>query len=338
MKKTSENLSFSFILGFERSGTTLLSQLINAHPNAISPPENLLLLQFYHQYKNKTNWTKNDIDYIVDNILWEGMKSMHLWGIDKTSLKSVLYPLTPNTSYPAVVKKIYTQFLVAKQKKDLKVIVDKNNPFTYHYEKLQNLFPNAKFIFLVRDYRGVFLSRKSKKVFYKSQDPYISGVMWKTINEKIFNTLENKLIVRYEDLVENTERELTKICQYLNISYDSAMLDYQGNLNAMLEKSQNEQTLKMMKFIGASLFKPIDKTLINKWEIELSEDEIKTLDTVCQPFANKLGYTSQYELSNFKLKKPFLNSIHFNFIFKPLMKYQFSSIFTTGLLKRFIHK
>ena len=338
MKNASENLSFNFILGFERSGTTLLSQLINAHPNAISPPENLLILQFYHKFKNKTSWAKNDIDYLVDNILWEGMKSMNLWGVDKKSLKSALYPLMPNTTYPSIVKKIYTQFIVAKQKKDLRVIVDKNNPFTYHYEKLQKLFPDAKFIFLVRDYRGVFLSRKSKKVFYKSQNPYVSGIMWKTINEKIFYKLENKLIVRYEDLIANTEKELTKICAYLNIPFDNSMLDYQENLNAMLEKSQNEQTLKMMKFIGASLFKPIDKTLINNWEHKLSENEIKTLDAICQPFAKKLGYTSKYELSNFKLKKPILNSLHFNYIFKPLMKYQFSSIFTTGLLKRFIHK
>ena len=338
MKIDSPQLQVHFLLGFERSGTTLLSQLLNAHSQAISPPENLFLLQFYDRFKDKKQWQKLDIDFLVEHILWQGMKSMHLWNVDKEMLKTALYPLLPNTDYPTIVRTIYAQFVLAKEKADLKIVIDKNNPFAYHFEKLQVIFPDAKFIFLVRDYRGVFLSRKQKKVFYKSQDPYISGMMWKMINQKIFENLTQKIVVRYEDLVEKPERVLTMICNYLSIPYESAMLDYEGNLNRMMEQIDDAKTKEMMRFIGASLFKPIDKTLSLKWKDSLSKKEIKTLDAVCQPFAQHFDYETEYDLTSFAPSKSMFNQLHFQFVFKPLMKYQFSDVFSTGFLKRFIHK
>ena len=333
-----KQLKVHFLLGFERSGTTLLSQLLNAHPNAISPPENLVLLQFYSKFKDKKQWTKKDIDFLVEHILWEGMKSMHLWGVDKNQLKSALYPLLPSVDYASIMRCIYGQFMLTKEKPTLKIVVDKNNPFAYHFEKLQTVFPKAKFIFLVRDYRGVFLSRKQKKVFYKSQDPYISGLMWKMTNQKIFDNLPEKLIVRYEDLVEQPEKVLSRICDYLDISYKDSMLDYEGNLDNMMQQVDDKKTREMMRFIGASLFRPIDKKLSTKWKEKLNKNEIKTLDSVCQPFAQHFDYTTEYDLTDFSPKKSLLNQLHFQLVFKPLMKHQFSAIFSTGYLKRFIHK
>ncbi len=331
-------LPIHFLLGFERSGTTLLSQLLNAHSKVISPPENLLILQFYDHFKDKKKWREEDLDFLIEHILWEGMKSMHLWGVQPDMLKQALFPLLPDTDYPTIIRTIYSQYMLAKKKGDLKMVVDKNNPFAYHFEKLQAIFPQAKFIFLVRDYRGVFLSRKRKKVFYKSQDPYISGLMWRTINEKIYNELPEKLLVRYEDLVSQPIEVLSKICDFLQIPYEESMLHYQDNLDAMLQQVKEDGTKKMMQFIGSSLFKPIDKSLTDTWKTELSPQEIYTLDTVCQPFAQKMGYKRMELDENVVAKKNLYNLIHFHAIFQPLMKYQFSKIFTTGLLKRFIHK
>jgi len=332
-----KNLKVHFLLGFERSGTTLLSQILNAHPQVISPPENLFLLQFYNAYKNKTQWQRKDIDFLVDNILWEGMKSMHLWGVEPQHLKQALYPLLPNTNYSSIVKVIYTQFQLVKEKPDLQMIVDKNNPFAFHFDKLQSLFPKAKFIFLVRDYRGVFLSRKEKKVFYKSKDAYISGLLWKEINEKIYHNLKNKLIIKYEDLVHDPQTVLQNICTYLEIAYDEGMFDYQHNLNQLLNSNKDKQSKKMMEYIGASLFKPIDKNLADKWQHHLSEQEVEVLDGVCQPFAGNFNY-ALHSKPSYPVKKPIYDLLHYHLIFKPLMRCQFSKIFSSGLLKRFIHK
>ena len=37
---------------------------------------------------------------------------------------------------------------------------------------------------------------------------------------------ENYIEIKYEKLVEDTERELTKLCNALNLEYDSSMIEF----------------------------------------------------------------------------------------------------------------
>ncbi len=62
-----------FIVGFGRSGTTLLQELMNAHPNVIGPPEYSFIVYLYSRYGNKKHWTKADIAEFIEALLFQAI-------------------------------------------------------------------------------------------------------------------------------------------------------------------------------------------------------------------------------------------------------------------------
>ena len=59
-----------FIIGRGRSGTTLLSKLLNEHKQIHIPPESFFILNLLEKYKNKP-LKKNEIVNFVNNLFKE---------------------------------------------------------------------------------------------------------------------------------------------------------------------------------------------------------------------------------------------------------------------------
>ena len=57
-----------FIIGIGRSGTTLLSQLLNNHKEIQALPEANFLVFFLNQFQNKKQFTINDINLLFEQI------------------------------------------------------------------------------------------------------------------------------------------------------------------------------------------------------------------------------------------------------------------------------
>jgi hypothetical protein len=98
----------------------------------------------------------------------------------------------------------------------------------HEFQKLLFVWPDARFVHLIRDPRDVARSVLEKKWagnLYQAAD-------WWTKAERSWDTLVAKLTpeqyveVRYEDLVTNVEGELAKICRFIGVPYDKRMLDY----------------------------------------------------------------------------------------------------------------
>ncbi len=337
--KDFRQLKVHFIYGFERSGTTLLSQFLNAHPEIISPPENLFLLQFYPFFKTKTNWTEDDIDFFIENIHWEGLKSLSLWGINKEQLKKELCAELPEFAYADLYKKVHSLFFPVGKKNNVQITIDKNNPFAFHAEKTKEIFPESKSIILVRDYRDVYLSRKNQGVFYQSNNPEVSGLLWSKVNRKLLHTLNDYHLVKYEDLILHPEDTLLELCKYLDIEFSSQMFEYREYLDKMVKKTKTSSDEKMLKKIGSSLFKPIDRKKVNAWEGKLNKEEIETLDYICNSTASELGYITKYKTNSIKRTfRDHLKRLHYQIVFSTLITHQFSRLFNSKIFKRYVHK
>jgi hypothetical protein len=55
-----------YIIGIGRSGTTLLSKLLNQHKNCLVTLETDFVIFFYHSFKDKTIFSKNDFELIAN--------------------------------------------------------------------------------------------------------------------------------------------------------------------------------------------------------------------------------------------------------------------------------
>lgn len=286
MKKNKK--SIFFIFGSGRCGTTLLRALLVSHPEICIPGET----HFYNQYK-KLQFIKygpmRPASYLK---LVEKFPS---WGhVKNENLDWQLFRQLASNSTPSW-DSLFIAYLTAYRLSLGKQIVGEKTPGHFkNINYLANNFPESKFIHIIRDPRAVVASYL-KHTFY--QDCFGSNVAraaqkWvdaAKFHDKILNdsrSLEDRyLMLKYEDLVEDPESVIHTTLRHIDADpAQFTMAAYYGlDLDGVNRTNH------------ANIGKPISSTFNNKWKDELSPQQIAIVETICQPYLEKLGYTTHSE-------------------------------------------
>lgn len=192
-----------FLVGAERSGSTLFRLILDNHPNIACHGE---------------------FEFAFDHVADDGTEP------DVVSYKKLMesdrvfkhFQHTVNTSIS------YAQNIdfYLNNKKGAKEIIGATVHRNIH--RIVHLYPNAKFIHLVRDPRDV---ARSVKNMGWSSNPYTSTLRWWKVElewEQLKHELDESrwIEVKFESLIENTQLELEKVCSFLGEAYAEEMLDY----------------------------------------------------------------------------------------------------------------
>lgn len=292
-----------FIIGSPRSGTTVLGNILSCHNKIAEWYEPYYMWSYFIGYKENDIWYKTDL-----------------------------------TSYAK--KNIQREFAVYQRKSRKPIIVDKTPGNAFHIDLIRDVFPNAKWIHLIRDGRDVTLSikkewEKRKKMVHdkdylelfrtaigmlkrqpylkyrimavifemitnRSLDPkkYLNKSKWKgrpywgprfngweeflrSHSSIEFNAMQwlesveavnnnwtllpqkNKIEIRYEDLLKNTEETLCAIFDVLKVEIPSDFIDN-------IPKLQKNNT--------------------QKWKRELSFEERKKIYPILKSKIEELGF------------------------------------------------
>ncbi len=275
-----------FIVGRGRSGTTLLKSMLDAHPNIKVAHESQFMRILYQKYHKKTTWSKTDLESFY-NDLWLDPK-IHLWPINKEGLQKSLLAHQGTQSYAELCKVVYTHFESLYPTKDLQLIGDKNPVYSLFVDKLIQLYPEAKFIHVVRDYRAV--AEAHLRVPYEAHNIASLCYRWNLSNKKI-EALKEKhpdqfLLLKYEDLITRPKSELERICTFLNVPFEEHTLNYGQGKDSL--KAQWGGVFDWHK----NTFKPPITSKINAWESALTPTQIATAETVSHTIGEKYGYRS----------------------------------------------
>lgn len=169
------------------------------------------------------------------------------------------------------------------------VLVGDNNPvYSFYIKVLFKKFPDAKFIFLIRDVHDQFASLK--KFDFEADNPFLQGIRWRKA-AKIMQLINRGyphrcILMKYEDLVLNPEDTLTEICKFLNVEFQKEMIDFHQHFHNELPA---EQRALLDKF-HSSLQCPIHSSKINSWESQLSKREVQRLEFSVGNIIEKFGY------------------------------------------------
>jgi len=336
-----EQKKLYFIIGIGRSGTTLLTSLLNNHPQIHALPEANFWLFFLHAFKNKKEFTEADINLIFEQIeLYKLSHPILGWSFDTSATKQLALEYVrsgKNVNYQQLCILICENFKVVEyDKSQAKVILDKNPSATLYVNQISEAFPDAKFIYMVRDYRANVLSRK-QSIYMKSPHLARNAYRWLWFNKRALNfqkkNEEKVLRVRYEDLAEDPDTVLKNVCSFFGV--DSNLMLTQGNQYAELSEKpeilERHKTYFAKKY--ADLAKPVNKERINAWQSELSKKEIAALDAVCSGFASEFGYKAFTPVSfankagikitnvfNSIRTSVFMNKEYFVYYFSPAVK------------------
>ncbi len=218
-----------FILSSPRSGSTLLRVMLAGHPALSSPPE-LHLLPFKTMGEREKE--------IGISHLGKGLQRafMEFKNIDARESQQLIDNLVKEN---LSIEEVYR---LLQQLSGDRLLVDKSPTYASSRETLERaeaLFDKPKYIHLVRHPYAVIESfvrmRMDKLIGSTEANPYqLAESIWTTSNQNILDLAaeidsDRHHLVKYEELVSDPQGVMEEICEFLGISFDSAVLaPYQG--------------------------------------------------------------------------------------------------------------
>jgi hypothetical protein len=194
-----------FLVGAERSGTTLLRLMLSHHPQIAWCPE---------------------FEYSVDQISETGafpeLKDYCEWLETHRIFTDCGYQIDRTLSYPDLIRSFIEQERDRTQKPIAGATVHR------HFDRLLHIWSEARFIHIVRDPRDVAAScigmGWAGNVWAGAERWIEAEDLWDKMRSPL--SPERWIEVSYESLIENPQRVLSQICQFMGVNYDEAMLQY----------------------------------------------------------------------------------------------------------------
>ncbi|MFG6197519.1 sulfotransferase family protein [Nonomuraea sp. JJY05] len=182
-----------FLLSSVRSGSTLLRVMLNSHSQVHSPIETHfrrltvgLGTEPVRQAMDALGHTHSDIEHIV----WDRLLHREL----TRSGKPVLAEKTPSN--------------------------------VFAWRRIATCWPDARFVFLLRHPMSIVQSWHEADPDKRPMEEAVPRTLsYMTYLEEARTHLDG-LTLRYEDLVADPERELRRLCLFLGVGFEPAMLTY----------------------------------------------------------------------------------------------------------------
>ena len=214
-----------FIVGFQRSGTTLLRLMLNAHPEIAIPHDSAELWPTYARLaatKYGGLSSPDDVRRMIDDLLRE--PRIHAW---QTALpRDALLAAPLPSSFPEVMRRFHTVYARAHGKA---LWGDKNTGTLVELDRLDAEFPACRIVHLVRDGRDCALSHRD--YLYGYENVLRVALEWREqvmLCHKMGAMLPRERFyeLRYEDLLLDPGGELGRLCDFLGVAFSPLMLDY----------------------------------------------------------------------------------------------------------------
>ena len=146
---------------------------------------------------------------------------------------------------------------------------------------LKEIFPEAKFLHIIRDPRDVCLSKK--KIW--GSNLYRTAELWRLRVEigqsDGYDLGDDYMELLYENLLEDPEQTMISVCAFLCCNFITAMTE--------LSKPSED-------YGGAKGQVRIVKENKNKYLLELSPSEIKRIEEITYPVTKTIPYNFEYDI------------------------------------------
>lgn len=269
-----------FIVGCQRSGTTLLRVMLNEHPRLAIPPEAPPLFKAIRVPSPWQHvWSVEQAAQVVEEFL--AQPKMLRWELSR---EAVLRELDEKADVrlAAIIRAVY--YAYARQHGKVRW-GDKTPRNTFELPHLLHAFPEAQVIHLVRDGRDVCLSwAQVDWARYTVTGAAKQWAKWIRVASAVADLLgaSRYLEVRYEELVEHPEATLRRICAFLGEPFAPQMLDYHTKHYSAVA-GQREQFHRLLD-------RPPDASRATAWRREMPAADVRAFERAAGATLMAYGY------------------------------------------------
>jgi hypothetical protein len=259
------------ILGVRRSGTTLLRVMLDRHSQLAVPDETYFVPQLADRHLRRVE---------ADDFL-EDVRRVVDWDLPLDKLRARLRDGMPVGEAIGVVYAVY-----AKEQGKPRW-GDKTPMYMQNLRLLERLFPDARFVHLIRDGRDAALSFLAMprgvmtESWMQPRSTADFACQWRTevaaARRLGARAGERYLEVRYEEVVDDAAGVLRRVCTFAGLEYEPDMSNYAGNVDVSAKPHQQR------------LLQPPTRG-VRDWRAEMSAADVTAFEHVAGDLLRELGY------------------------------------------------
>jgi hypothetical protein len=270
---------FAFFVGTNGSGTTLHRAIFDSHPDLAIPGES----QFVAKWGGNLARYQGD-GFDTAKLLKDLSKEDRFgnWGLD-LDVVGESFAEQPPTDYPDAIRRLYHLYAASREKGRYG---DKTQANIHHLPLLADLFPEARFVHAVRDGRDVALAHTDGTKIEKV------AVSWKrrvAAGREAGKDLGPARYIesRFEELIDDTEGSVRRLCEFLDLPFDPQMLKYYERAGDIISTTAVPDRHK-------DIYLPPTKGL-KDWRRDLSDDQVARFEALAGGLLTDLGYERKFE-------------------------------------------
>ena len=290
LRRDPRHAPFPFVVGMNRSGTTLLRMMLDAHPDLTIPPETHFVPALIKASKGE--------DATPESAL-EAMKSAREWEDFEISDEEMLGALRalPALRPGPAVRAFYE---IYAERQDKPRYGEKTPTYVQNMKLIQRALPEAHFVHVIRDGRDVALS-----VLDRTVRELTAGDIARRWRKKVLKArgdapaLEHYLEIRYEDLILETEPTLRRVCDFCALDWHDDLLRYHERSADRLQEMartlpgggrSQELTVERRLATHAMTTKPPSADRVQRWRKQMSEQQRLEFEERAGDLLAELGY------------------------------------------------
>jgi Sulfotransferase family len=265
-----------FIVGNDRSGTTMLRLILDRGPDVAIPPESMFLTDFGEAFHAGV---PPDRAAALMEQVWNHPK-VRLWQLPGAPPR-VPPALGADDAGRWIAEAPFRAYAARHGKPRWG---DKTPHYVHHVDQLLRVWPGARFVVLVRDGRDVALSLR--RMPFGPNNAWAAAQWWARgirAGERAEREHPDAVLtVRYEDLARDAEREVPRICAFLGLDYAPEML--------ALERADQSKIVREQVSWFPTIFDGIHTRAVDRWRREMSPRDRRIFAALAGPELARLGY------------------------------------------------
>jgi Sulfotransferase family len=273
-----------------RSGTTLLRMMLDAHPDLTIPPETHFVPDMIKAAK---------ADGSTPESVLEAMKDHREWGDFEISDEEMLgkFRALPKLRPGPAVRSFYDIYAERQGKPRYG---EKTPTYVQKMKLIQRALPEAHFCHVIRDGRDVALS-----VLDRTVRDLTTGDVAKRWQKKVRKAQEDSprlnhyMEIRYEDLILDTEPVLRSVCEFFELDWHDELLTYHERSADRLQEmaralpgdgKAKELSVERRMKTHEMTTKPPSADRVQRWRKQMTEEQRSEFEVIAGDLLAELGY------------------------------------------------